>query len=189
MEQEILRLELEKRIDFQRYKHSLGVEETAVQLAKCYGADPKKAALAGLLHDWAKGLENEMLLKKAIEFDIVLKDIEREAPNLLHGPVGAKMVEAELGIKDREVLEAIALHTTGEKGMSLLAKIIYLADYIEPNRKFPGVKEIRKFSFLDLDQALLLATESTLNCLLQKKALIHAKTIGFRNSLLINKGG
>lgn len=175
---------LKKRLSKARYQHSLGVQNTAFQLAKIYGADCEKAALAGLLHDWGKGMENDLLLKKASEFGIVLGDIERKSPFLLHGPIGAKLVEQELGIKDPEVLQAISLHTIGEEGMSLLDKIVYLADYIEPNRDFPGVQELRKISFVDLNKAIIKAIDHTLNFLIEKGALIHWQTVQLRNSLL-----
>lgn len=184
-----LRLKLKDLLSEKRYQHSLGVEKVAVDLAKTYNVPLEQAALAGLLHDFAKGLGNDLLLKKAYEFDILVGDVEQRAPYLLHGPVGARMVQRELGITDQGVLQAIALHTTGAKEMTLLDKIIYLADYIEPARIFPGVEEIRKLSFMDLDKALLLATDSTLAYLLKRRALIHGQTIEFRNSLLINGGG
>lgn len=187
-EKELLRIKLKEQLKEKRYLHSLGVEETAVKLARRYGLDEKQAAVAALLHDWGRGLENDLLLKKAKEFGIVVEGIEEQAPHLLHGPVGAKLVELELGINDPAILQAIALHTTGGEGMSLLDKVIYLADYVEPGRIFSGVETVRKMAFLDLDKALLMAAENSLYHLLRKKALIHQKTVELRNALLIGQG-
>ena len=187
-EKELLRTKLREWLKEKRYLHSLGVEETAVKLARRYGLDEEQAAVAALLHDWGRGLENDLLLKKAKEFDIVVEGIEEKAPHLLHGPVGAKLVELELGINDPAILQAIALHTTGAGKMSLLDKVIYLADYVEPGRMFSGVEQIRKVAFLDLERALLMAAENSLYHLLRKKALIHYKTVELRNALLIGQG-
>jgi len=188
IEKETLRIKLKEWLNEKRYLHCLGVEEMAVKLAKHYGIDEEQAAAAALLHDWGRGLENDLLLKKAREFDIVVGGVEEKAPHLLHGPVGAKLVENELGIKDPAILQAIALHTTGAGEWSLLDKIIYLADYIEPGRTFSGVEQIRKMAFLDLEKALFMAAENTLYHLLKKKALIHHKTVELRNALLIKQG-
>lgn len=186
LEKGSLRTKLGQWLNEKRYFHSLGVEETARALAREYGINEEQAGLAGLLHDWGRGLENHLLLKKAREFDIVVEGIEEKALYLLHGPVGARMVEVELGIKDPDILQAISLHTTGSGEMTLLDKIIYLADYIEPGRVFPGVDRIRKMAFANLDKALLMATDNTLFYLIKKKALIHQNTIELRNTLLID---
>jgi len=181
---EQLRIKLKNWLPEKRYQHSLGVEQTAVRLAKHCGIDQGQAAVAGLLHDWGRGLENDLLLKKAREFDIVVEEIEEQAPQLLHGPVGAKLVEKELGIEDPVILQAIALHTTGAGKMGQLDKIVYLADYIEPGRLFSGVEQIRRMAILDWEKALLMAAENTLYHLLKKKALIHYKTVELRNAFL-----
>ena len=116
----------------------------AGQLAKEYGEDPQKAEIAGLLHDYAKYIPDEQMLEYAKKFGIALCPAYEEKPNLMHGPVGAKLVEQELGICDPQILRAIALHTTGAWGMNKLEEILYLADLLEESRDFEGVSQLRK---------------------------------------------
>ena len=179
---------LKQRLSKERYIHSLGVEETAVHLARIYNLDERKAALAGLMHDYAKDMKKEMLLKKAVEFGIVINDVEINAYQVLHGPVGAKLLQQECGIDDEEVLQAIAKHTTGGKHMTELEKIVYLADYIEPNRDLPAVDEIRRKAEFDLDEAIFLVIEQTFVHLLRKKVCIDQNTVDLWNSLVKKKG-
>ena len=135
---------LEPRLTPKRLRHSLGVEKMAGQLAKEYGEDPQKAEIAGLLHDYAKYIPDEQMLEYAKKFGIALCPAYEEKPNLMHGPVGAKLVEQELGICDPQILRAIALHTTGAWGMNKLEEILYLADLLEEGRDFEGVSQLRK---------------------------------------------
>lgn len=169
--------------------HSIGVEETAFNLATLYGIDPidpKKASLAGLLHDYAKDLPVKQLCRIASEHDLA-DDISRQEPALLHAPVGAWLLKHELGIDDREVLEAIRVHTTGFPGMSFLAKVVYLADCLEPGRNYPGVNELRVIVRRDLDRALLMAVDRTINHIIDRGKIIHPFSILFRNSLILSK--
>ena len=128
-EEEIIK-RLKAILSSKRYQHSLGVRDTAVKLAQLYGVDLGKASLAGLVHDWAKDLTDELLLKKAEQFGILVDNICLVCPNLLHGPVGAELISRELGIQDQEIREAVAQHTMGSEKMSTLAKIIFVADYV-----------------------------------------------------------
>jgi len=175
---------LEHRLSPMRLQHSLAVSQTAVILAKRYGADENKAQLAGLLHDYARELSTKSLLNNCATFGIVISTADKQAPVILHAPVGAKLVERELAIDDQEICQAIALHTTGGGHMSVLDKIIYLADCIEPNRHYRGVEKLRVVADVDLDAALLSAFDSSLLYLIGKKALIHPDTIVARNDLL-----
>ncbi len=165
--------------------HSVGVEEMAFRLAVKYGVNSEKASIAGLLHDYAKSLSSERLCRIAVENNLV-DEITLQEPALLHAPVGAWLLEQELGIDDEEILEAVRMHTTGVAGMSLLAGIIYLADYIEPGRIHAGVKEIRKVAFSDLEKALLGAVNLTIKHLLERGKIIHPYSISFRNALILS---
>lgn len=175
---------LEKRLSSKRFKHSQGVAETAVSLAKRFAGDPLKARLAGILHDCAREIPRNNLLQTAEASGIVLCDIERLEPVLLHAKLGAKMAQTEYGVIDAEILQAIALHTTGGPVMTLLDKIIYLADFIEPGRNYPGVDNLRQLAGTDLDCAVLAACDQTIKFLLEKRGLLHPATIEGRNALL-----
>ncbi len=193
MDEELVIKAIKRVMSPQRFLHSLGVQDTAEKLAAKYGADVKKASLAGLLHDYARDLENSSLLKKSIDFSMSINEVERLAPVLLHGRIGAKLVQEELGIDDDEVLSSISYHTTGTLSMTLLQQIIYVADYIEPSRDFPGVQKIREATWNNLDLGTLEAFEHTLSYLLERKVLIHPATVEGRNFLLsklyINRNG
>jgi len=168
----------------ERLEHSLGVAEASVHLARRWGANEEQARLAGLLHDCAKGMGQDELLQWALAFGIVRNDIERACPDLLHGPVGALLAWKEYGVTDAAVLSAIRLHTLGGEGMSLLERIIYLADYIEPGRAFPGVEEVRVLAEKNLNLALLRAMEGTIRYVLERGLPLHPQTVRARNSLL-----
>lgn len=183
---EKMRRILKERMDEELFIHSLGVEEAAYNLAALYGIDSQKASLAGLLHDYAKGLPAKQLCRIASEYNLA-DDISRQEPALLHAPVGAWLLKHELGIDDQEVLEAIRVHTTGFPGMSPLSKIVYLADCLEPGRNYPGVKELRAIARRDLNQALLIAVDRTIKHIIDRGKIIHPVSILFRNSLILSK--
>ncbi len=167
-----------------RFKHIINVAEAAKQLAKRYGADEESAYLAGLLHDVAKPYDAATMLKKAEAYGINIDPIYKADPQLLHGLVGATVAKEHYGIEDRDILNAVANHTTGRVGMSRLEKIVYLADYIEVSRDFPGVDRLRELAFKDLDQAVIMAIEHTLFHLLESHKLIHTTTVAARNDLI-----
>jgi predicted HD superfamily hydrolase involved in NAD metabolism len=176
---------LKNNISNNLFIHSIGVEEMALRLAVTYGVNGEKASLAALLHDYGKIFSNDRLYRIALENDLV-DDITLQEPALLHAPVGAWLLQWELGIDDEEILEAVKMHTTGIAGMSLLAKIIYLADYIEPGRTCPGAKEIREVAFSDLERALLGAVNLTIKYVLEREKIVHPNSISFRNSLVLS---
>lgn len=175
---------LEKRLSPARFEHSLGVRDTAMKLAIEYGAEVEKARLAGLLHDCAKNITNKNLLQKAKEFGIVIDEVMKLIPSLLHGPIGAEIAKKEFEIEDQAILNAIKNHTLGAAEMTLLEKIIFLADYIEPNRDCPGLKKLRKYATKDLDLAIRMACDQNLDYHLRKKILIHPQTLITRNAFL-----
>lgn len=158
-----IRKAMEKALDAKRYEHTLGVAYTASCLAMCHDENVKSAELAGLLHDCAKCLDNSKKLKICEKHNIHINDIEAKNPFLLHAKVGSFLAMASYGVRDKDIINAILNHTTGRPSMTKLEKIIYIADYIEPNRKHaPNLAEIRKLAFIDLDRALLRVLEDTL---------------------------
>ncbi|HCT4598177.1 TPA: bis(5'-nucleosyl)-tetraphosphatase (symmetrical) YqeK [Enterococcus faecium 1,230,933] len=173
---ENLMQKIQMRMSEQRFKHVLGVEETAVALAKKYGASPEKASIAALTHDYAKERPDEEF-KMVIVRDGFDPELLNYNNAIWHGLVGASFVERELGITDAEILHAIRVHTTGAAKMSLLDKIIYVADYIEPGRDFPGVQDARAIAWADLDEAVAFETKHTLAHLLAQEQQIYPKTI------------
>lgn len=151
-----IRKTMEKTLDSNRYEHTLGVEYTAAALAMRYGAPIKSAQLAGLLHDCAKCLSDEKRLAICEKHNISVSEYERRNPSLLHAKVGSFLAMEEYEVTDVDVIHAILNHTTGRPGMSLLEKIIFIADYIEPGRdKAANLERIRELAFVDLDAALL----------------------------------
>lgn len=166
-----------------RYTHTIGVMETAITLAEQYGADVKKAELAAIFHDYAKFRPKEEMATIIVEQNMPAELLDYHS-ELWHAPVGAYLVEKEVGIKDGEILNAIQYHTSGRPGLTLLEKIIYLADYIEPGRHFPGVEEVRQLAKNDLDQALLRAIQNTILFLMKKNQRIYPDTFHTYNDLV-----
>ena len=158
-----------------RVPHVMGVEEEAVRLAKFWGADPELARHAAILHDCTKYLELEPQLELCRKYGVELDSLEQKAVKLLHSKTGACIAKYVFG-EPEEVYQAIFWHTTGKADMSLLDKILYMADYIEPNRDFEGVERLRKLAYTDLDQAMLLGVESTIEEMQQRGVPIHTNT-------------
>lgn len=157
-----------------RYKHTQGVAQESIQLAKRYGVDSDKAYIAGLLHDCAKCFTDEEKLLLCDKYGLILDDILKSQPDLTHSFLGAKIAREEYGINDNEILDAIAYHTTGRPNMSLLEKIVFIADYIEPNREyFEGLDKVRDLAYKDIDKAIIYSLESTINYNKKKNRIIH----------------
>lgn len=177
-----------EKINGPRFEHTLRVVDSAKVLAKDFGADVKKAELAAILHDYAKLTpvkDLQAMILKGKE-DGRLLDYH---PELWHGPAAAYIFQSSFGIKDSEVLNAIRYHTTGRAKMKLLEKVVYLADYIEPGRDFPGVDEVRTVAKHHLDQAMMMALQNTIRFLLEKGAPIFPDTFEAYNDLSLNRGG
>ncbi len=168
---------LKKRIDQKRLEHSINTSKEAVVLARIFGADEKKAQIAGLLHDVAKGKCRFGLVNIAHDYNIKLDEFEISNPELAHGKIGAQMVRKQLGIKDEQILSAIRWHTTGRAGMTMLEKVIYIADIIEPCRKFEGVENIRKLAVKDIDKAVIMTLEYVMKFVHSKGLALHPKSI------------
>lgn len=153
-------------MDENRYQHTLGVMFTCASLAMRYEADIQQAMLAGLLHDCAKCIPNHKKLKLCEKHNIQMTEVERRNPFLLHAKLGAFLAMHKYKIQDKSVISAILNHTTGKPDMSLLDKIVYVADYIEPGRdKAENLPEIRKLAFVDLDLTLYRILHDTLQYL------------------------
>ena len=148
-------------LDERRIAHVAGCESEAIELARRWGEDPETAAEAGILHDITKRLSHEEQLNLCEKYAIICDSAERVTPKLLHAKTGAAVARERFGVRDA-VYEAIRWHTTGKPDMTLLEKIIYLADYIEPTRDFPGVDTLRELAYEDLDRALLLGLQMTI---------------------------
>ncbi len=161
-----LESEVSKRIKNSRFRHTLGVAYTASCLAMRYGADTDSAYLAGLLHDVAKNMSDKEMVRAAKDMGIKVTEFDREHPFMLHGPVGAMIAQREFGIRDRDVLNAIANHTVGRRGMSLLEEIVFVADYIENGRdKAADLEHIRRLAFEDIKKCIGVILENTLKYL------------------------
>jgi len=165
-----------------RVAHVLGCRDTAVALAERWGADVTDAARAGILHDITKALDGPLQLTLCREYGIMLDTFSAQNPKILHALTGSLVAQRIFG-ENEAVVNAISHHTTGRAGMSLLEKIIYVADYMEPNRDFPGVEELRHLAFSDLDAALQLGLEMTLSMLQSRGAQISAASLEALDSL------
>ncbi|ASS71953.1 bis(5'-nucleosyl)-tetraphosphatase (symmetrical) YqeK [Bacillus atrophaeus] len=166
-----------------RYIHTLGVMNTAIELAERFGADSKKAETAAIFHDYAKFRPKEEM-KQIIIRENMPEHLLSYNPELWHAPVGAYLAEKEAGITDGEVLDAIRFHTSGRPDMTLLDKVIYVADYIEPGRKFPGVDDVRELAETDLNQALIQSLKNTMIFLMKKNQPVFPDTFATYNSLV-----
>ena len=150
-----IKKKLSKYLDEARFEHTMGVMYTCAALAMVYDYDLEDAQAAGLLHDSAKCIPNKKKLKLCSQHDIPVSDFEKDHPFLLHAKLGAYVASSKYDIKDEEILTAITYHTTGRPGMSLLEKIVYISDYIEPMRdKAPNLAKVRKIAFEDLDECM-----------------------------------
>lgn len=157
---------LEDELDAKRYEHTLGVAYTAAALAMRYECSVEKAFIAGLLHDCAKCMKKKEKEEYCQKKKIVLSDTETKIPALQHAKIGSYLCETKYGVTDMEIKSAILYHTTGHPDMSLLEKIVFIADYIEPNREpLPNIDVIRKTTFEDLDSGLKMILKDTLQYL------------------------
>jgi len=167
-----------------RFAHTMGVAREARRLAEIWGADPDRAYLAGLIHDIAKELSDEESEKLLAQAGIDSK-IDRVA---VHGFLAAYIAQKELGITDEEVLSAARFHTTGRVGMSLLEKIVYVADFTEEGRLYPQAKEVREISERDIDQAVLREADYVIKFIIDSGRVLCTTTVEVRNNFLLKRG-
>jgi len=182
-DREALLAQVRAQMHEKRYQHTLGVAESARRLAERYGADPKKAELAGFVHDYCKCWPVERMRQILIRHDYP-QDLLHGEKELWHAFAGAIVIQSELGITDPEVLQAVRYHTTGRPGMSLLEKVVCVADYIEPNRSFPGVEQIRELAEKNLDEALAAALGGTIRFLIEQRKTVYPLTLEAYNDLV-----
>ncbi len=178
---------LKKNIHESRYIHIIGVVETSENLAEIYGADIHKARLSAYIHDAAKYIPKDKIISIITDNGYEITEEDRDMPHLLHGLAGAIIGRNVMGIDDEEVFNAARYHTTGRENMSLLEKIIFIADFIEPSRDYPGVEYLRELTLKDLDKALIQAFDNTVKYVIEKGLMIHTDTIKSRNYLLKQK--
>ncbi len=165
-----LRKQLEKELKPDRFDHTLGVAYTAANMAFVYGADTEKALIAGYLHDCAKCMTHEEQINICEKNNIEITDVERRNHSLLHAKVGMYLARTRYDVYDTDILNAIRWHTTGREDMSLLEKIVYIADFIEPNRRpLENMAQIRAEAFTDIDKCLAHILHDS---------VIYLKTIG-----------
>lgn len=158
-----MRKKVKKYLDKDRYIHTLGVMYTAGALAMRWGADLDQALIAGLLHDCAKCIPNDKKIRMCRKNGITVSPAEEANPSLLHAKLGAYLAAKKYHIRDRGILSAITCHTTGKPQMSLLDKILYIADYIEPNRaQLPNMAKARRLAFEDIDECLYMLLKDSL---------------------------
>ena len=176
MKRDKMEYKLKKALDHQRFEHTLGVEKTAVEMARAFGVDEDRAALAGLLHDCAKCMPLERMIKAAKHEDV--DPMMKESKALMHAVAGRCVARDVYNVEDEAVLDAIRWHTTGRADMTALDKIIYLADMIEPNRKpYPGLEELRKLCMEDLDKAMHTALRMSLEHVKEQGKTLHPDTM------------
>jgi predicted HD superfamily hydrolase involved in NAD metabolism len=174
---------VKKELTEHRYQHTIGVMNTSIELAKRYNADEKKAELAAIFHDYAKFRPKEEMKKIIIEQNMA-ENLLQHSSELWHAPVGAYLVENEVGLTDIDILNAIKYHTTGRVNMTLLEKVVFLADYIEPGRQFPGVEEVRETAKSSLDEAVFQSLRNTISFLLRRKQLVYPETLHTYNDIV-----
>ena len=182
---EALKVILQKRLNEKRYYHSLCVADEARRLAEKYGGDREKAYLAGLLHDITKNALDEEHLQIFKEFGIILSDVEQNAKKLWHAMSGALYVKNILGINDPEIIDAIRYHTTAKADMSLLAKILYLADFTSRDRDYEDVDVIREYVDESLEKAFIYALEYSIVDLVNQGRAVHPDTVAAYNQAVL----
>ena len=175
---------VKSRLSEKRWTHTKNVKKMAVKLARRWGTDPEKAAMAAILHDSAKELPKQELLQIFADNAIIAENAPARPAPVWHGIAAAILAQTCWGIEDPEILSAIRCHTTGKPDMTLLEKVIYLADYIEPNRDFPGVDELRRAVYDDLDKGLLMGLSDTIDEMERMGNPVHHDTLEARDFLL-----
>lgn len=168
-----------------RFRHTENVAREAKRLAEYWNADGETAYLAGLIHDIAKEIPYNEAIKMLESFGYIPDNTERENGALLHGPLAAYIARDEFGIENEEIFNAVKFHTTGRSDMSLLEKIIYVADFIEEGRTYPEAEIIRKIAYEDIDKAVLCQADMVIKFIIDCGKVLHTDTVITRNSFLM----
>lgn len=180
LDTETIKEKLQSALSIERYIHTLGVAEEAKKLAAVYGDEElvQKAEYAGLLHDCAKDYPKDMKLRFCKEYHVPVDEVMKKQIDLVHPFLGAEVAKREYGVTDSEILEAIKWHTTGKREMSVLDKIIFIADYIEPNRTpFEGLDKAREMAYRDLDETMEFILESTIEYVRERNRALHPYSV------------
>ena len=172
-----------------RYAHVLSVRDTSVDLARTHAADAQTVNFAALLHDCAKWMSPEKLFESAAHYGLQLDAIERANPSILHARIGAELAVEYFDINQPEILNAIRVHTIGNGAMTLIDKILYVADFAEPRRTYSEADVVRKQAYQDINRAVLEVSRCKIERLLIKGAAIHPNSIDAYNSALRVTGG
>lgn len=175
---------LKRHLSYERYAHSMEVGHIAEKLAKHYGCDIGKAKLAGLIHDCCKEEKYENLVNYAKKCGFPVDEESYKIPEILHGPASVYICRTLFGIEDEDILSSIRYHVTGRENMSIMEKIIFIGDYIEPSRKFEGIEGLRALAYENLDTAMLCALDLSILYLIKKRRLLHHDTVDARNFLI-----
>ena len=182
---ELLKEEIREKLTEKRYAHSIGVMNMCEKLANQYGGDVKRAKLVGLVHDIAKEMTDEEMLDYAKKNKIQIMETEKIIPQILHGKIAGDIAKKKYDF-DNEMCMAITCHTTGKENMTLLQKILFVADKTDETRKYEGANELRNLAFENLDKAIIKNIDDTLKINIDKGKVILEESIKTRNYLLIN---
>jgi len=175
---------LRSKLGDKRYEHSLNVAREAVRLAEKYGANTEKAYTAGLIHDIMKEEKPEIQLKIIEESGMEITPTERNNPKLWHAMAGAAYIKSELGFEDEEIISAVRYHTTARAGMTLLEKVIYIADFTSEERDYRGVGKMRRLANKSLEKAMLEGLSFTLETLVKKGKMLNLDSINAYNEVV-----
>ena len=173
--------EVKSKIKEQRFEHILRVETCALELADLYHGDREACSLAAILHDYAKDFPKEAM-ERIVQQEQWKPELLQYGSQIWHGPAGAYFAEKTFGVTDSSILSAIRDHTIGGKEMSLTGEILFVADYIEEGRSFPGVEKARRIALESLDEAVLYKIKHTLLYLIEKESLIYPETLSVYNA-------
>lgn len=179
---------LKARVSSERFLHSLGVLEAATELARRYGVDETPLRQAALLHDCAREFSNDELVATAEKWGILVRDVDRGSPVLLHGKVAVEIAARDLGLTEPATLSAVRWHTAGHPGMTLSDKLFYLADVTEPTRSYEWMPELKALAHKDVDRAMLMAIQINTDHLDRTGRVVDPDTYALRE-LLIGRGG
>lgn len=176
---------LKEMLPERRLKHSINVSQCAIKLSEIYDCDVEKAKLSGLIHDCAKYFSDEQIEDSIRKYNIALDSLEENNIALSHSVIGSYIIQDVFNIQDEDIINAVKYHTTGREDMTILEKIIYMADLIEDDRKFPLVDELRELTYSGrLNEALLLSFNNTIKYVIERNQLIHPRTVSARNYIL-----
>ena len=178
---EEIKKKLQQMLSPKRYSHSVNVMDASVILAERYGENREKAALVGLVHDCARKLDKIETIKLCDKYGIIPDKIMQSQPELLHGIVGSHLARDLFGVACPRVLAAVAEHTMGREGMDKLSSIVFIADYIETGRKYPGVDGIRAAALKSLEEAIVAGLDNTIVYRIENGGILHPQTIATRN--------